>query len=113
MACPKKVWYGCYQQADVLHTEHAFGRVELSGCPVCAGKLYGRINWRIPKGSNDDFLERTAIQTFDQQKNPAVLFNHNNECASSPVPHLTRLLYSCICVAVFKYCTRHLRVTAS
>jgi violaxanthin de-epoxidase len=43
------------------------------------GKLYGRINWRIPKGSNDDFLERTAIQTFDQQENPAVLFNHNND----------------------------------
>lgn len=46
-------------------------------CPT--GKLYGRINWRIPKGTNDDFLERTTIQTFDQQENPAVLFNHNNE----------------------------------
>jgi VDE lipocalin domain len=47
-----------------------------------AGKLYGRINWRIPKGSNDDFLERTTIQTFDQQDKPGVLFNHNNECVS-------------------------------
>ena len=59
-----------------------------------AGKLYGRINWRIPKGSNDDFLERTAIQTFDQQENPAVLFNHNNECAFSAASHVP----TCYCV---------------
>ena len=60
---------------------------------MSAGKLYGRINWRIPKeGSNDDFLERTAIQTFDQQENPAVLFNHNNEWVS------THFLPSCIVV---------------
>ena len=51
------------------------------------GKLYGRINWRIPKGSNDDFLERTTIQTFDQQDKPGVLFNHNNECVSTAITH--------------------------
>ena len=61
---------------------------------MLAGKLYGRINWRIPKGSNDDFLERTAIQTFDQQDNPAVLFNHNNECVSSLVCGLP----TCCCI---------------
>ena len=29
------------------------------------GKLYGKINWRIPKG-NSDFIERSTVQTFDQ-----------------------------------------------
>ena len=29
------------------------------------GKLYGKINWRIPKG-NADFIERSTVQTFDQ-----------------------------------------------
>ena len=30
------------------------------------GKLYGKINWRIPKG-NADFIERSTVQTFDQR----------------------------------------------
>lgn len=46
-----------------------------------AGKLYGRINWRIPKGKDNDFLERTTIQTFNQQDNPAILKNYDNKCA--------------------------------
>lgn len=29
------------------------------------GKLYGKINWRIPK-ANKDFIERSTVQTFDQ-----------------------------------------------
>ncbi|CAL8465530.1 g5066 [Coccomyxa elongata] len=44
------------------------------------GKLYGKINWRIPKG-NKDFIERSTVQTFDQKLNvsPAYLRNDNNE----------------------------------
>ena len=38
--------------------EHFFGAPE-------PGKLYGKINWRIPKG-NRDFIERSTVQTFDQ-----------------------------------------------
>ena len=38
--------------------EHFFGVPE-------PGKLYGKINWRIPKG-NRDFIERSTVQTFDQ-----------------------------------------------
>ena len=38
--------------------EHFFGVPE-------PGKLYGKINWRIPKG-NSDFIERSTVQTFDQ-----------------------------------------------
>jgi violaxanthin de-epoxidase len=33
------------------------------------GKLYGKINWRIPKG-NKDFIERSTVQTFDQASLP-------------------------------------------
>ena len=40
--------------------EHFFGVPE-------PGKLYGKINWRIPKG-NRDFIERSTVQTFDQVK---------------------------------------------
>lgn len=38
--------------------EHFFGVPE-------PNKLYGKINWRIPKG-NRDFIERSTVQTFDQ-----------------------------------------------
>ena len=38
--------------------EHYFGVPE-------AGKLYGKINWRIKK-PNDDFIERSTVQTFKQ-----------------------------------------------
>lgn len=51
--------------------EHYFGVPE-------AGKLYGKINWRIKK-PNDDFIERSTVQTFKQQQNPAVLYNGGNE----------------------------------
>ena len=34
------------------------------------GKLYGKINWRIPKG-NKDFIERSTVQTFDQVHLPS------------------------------------------
>jgi violaxanthin de-epoxidase len=51
--------------------EHYFGVPE-------PGKLYGKINWRIGK-PDGDFIERSTIQTFKQQDNPAVLFNGGNE----------------------------------
>lgn len=38
--------------------EHYFGVPE-------AGKLYGKINWRIKK-PNDEFIERSTVQTFKQ-----------------------------------------------
>jgi len=38
--------------------EHYFGVPE-------PGKLYGKINWRIAK-PNDDFIERSTVQTFKQ-----------------------------------------------
>nr|ART29441.1 chloroplast violaxanthin de-epoxidase [Lobosphaera incisa] len=51
--------------------EHYFGVPE-------PGKLYAKINWRIPKG--EDFIERSTVQTFKQRPdNPALLENHGNE----------------------------------
>ena len=32
---------------------------------AAAGKLYGKINWRIKKQDND-FIERSVVQTFKQ-----------------------------------------------
>ena len=43
-----------------------------------AGVLYGKINWRVPKGDSGDFMQRAVVQTFRQQDDPAVLWNHNN-----------------------------------
>lgn len=45
------------------------------------GKLVGEINWRIAKGGPDDgdFLQRSTTQTFVQQENPAILWNHGNQ----------------------------------
>lgn len=40
--------------------------------------LYGKINWRVPKGDDGDFMQRAVVQTFRQQDDPAVLWNHNN-----------------------------------
>lgn len=34
-------------------------------CVLAAGKLYGKINWRISKSDND-FIERSTVQTFKQ-----------------------------------------------
>lgn len=51
--------------------EHFFGNPE-------PGKLFGKINWRIPT-DNGDFLERGTVQVFKQQENPALLWNHGNE----------------------------------
>jgi violaxanthin de-epoxidase len=31
------------------------------------------------KKTNGQFYERSDVQTFKQQENPAVLFNHDNE----------------------------------
>ncbi|KAL6771508.1 VDE1 [Auxenochlorella protothecoides x Auxenochlorella symbiontica] len=43
------------------------------------GSLYGKIRWRIPKGSSD-FIERSTMQRFVQDPgNPGVLYNHDNE----------------------------------
>lgn len=40
----------------------------LTDSNVCchAGKLYGKINWRIPTDGGD-FLERSTVQVFRQQ----------------------------------------------
>lgn len=51
--------------------EHYFGVPE-------PGKLYGKINWRIQK-PDKDFIERSTVQTFKQQANPAVLYNGGND----------------------------------
>lgn len=51
--------------------EHYFGNPE-------PGVLFGKINWRVPKGDKGDFLQRSVTQTFRQTKDPAVLLNHNN-----------------------------------
>ena len=40
--------------------------------PCLAGKLYGKIQWRIVK-DNGDFLERNTVQTFKQQVRDATL----------------------------------------
>eukprot|EP00887_Chlorella_sp_A99_P004962 scaffold4.g4962.t1 len=43
------------------------------------GKLYAKINWRIPRGPID-FIERSTMQRFVQvPSNPALLLNHDNE----------------------------------
>ncbi|KAK9815828.1 hypothetical protein WJX72_010371 [[Myrmecia] bisecta] len=52
--------------------EHYFGVPE-------PGRLFARINWRIPKG-DDDFIDRSTVQTFRQTpETPALLLNHGNE----------------------------------
>ncbi|KAL3160389.1 hypothetical protein ABBQ32_010714 [Trebouxia sp. C0010 RCD-2024] len=51
--------------------EHYFGVPE-------PGKLYGKINWRIKKPDND-FIDRSTVQTFKQQANPAMLYNGGND----------------------------------
>ncbi|KAK9810810.1 hypothetical protein WJX73_009081 [Symbiochloris irregularis] len=50
--------------------EHYFGVPE-------PGKLVAKINWRIPRGKQD-FIERSVVQRFVQQENPALLLNHGN-----------------------------------
>jgi len=43
------------------------------------GTVYAEINWRIPR-SNGDFIQRSTMQRFVQdKKNPAVMYNHDNE----------------------------------
>lgn len=42
--------------------------------------IYAEINWRIPVGEDGDFIPRSTMQKFVQQKeNPAIMFNHGNE----------------------------------
>lgn len=44
------------------------------------GTVYGEINWRIPVGENGDFIPRSTMQKFVQEKdNPAIMLNHGNE----------------------------------
>lgn len=50
--------------------EHYFGVPE-------PGTLVAKINWRIPK-PDGDFLERHVVQTFKQQEEKSLLYNHNN-----------------------------------
>lgn len=48
--------------------------------PGKEGIVYAEINWRVPLGSEGDFLQRSTMQRFVQQPdNPAILFNHDNE----------------------------------
>ena len=57
--------------------EHFFkGTPAIGGEP---GKLYGKLNWRIPK-PDGTFINRDTVQEFvqDPQK-PAILSNHDNE----------------------------------
>ncbi len=69
------------------------GAVRGEGRP--AGLLYGRINWRVPRGNQGDFLARSVVQTFRQQEDPSVLYNHNNAylhyeddwCGAMPLQH--------------------------
>lgn len=52
--------------------EHYFASPE-------SGKVFGKINWRIPQ-DNGDFMERSTMQSFVQDpNNPAILYNHGNE----------------------------------
>lgn len=41
--------------------------------------VVGEINWRIPTNNGKNFLQRSTMQRFVQQENPAILFNHGNE----------------------------------
>jgi len=44
------------------------------------GIVYADINWRIPVGDNGDFIPRSTMQKFVQEKeNPAIMLNHGNE----------------------------------
>jgi violaxanthin de-epoxidase len=44
------------------------------------GIVYAEINWRIPVGDNGDFMARSTMQKFVQEKdNPAIMLNHGNE----------------------------------
>jgi violaxanthin de-epoxidase len=44
-----------------------------------SGVVYAEINWRIPV-SDGDFIQRSTMQRFVQdEKNPALLYNHDNE----------------------------------
>lgn len=64
--------------------EHYFASTE-------PGKVFGKINWRIPT-SDGDFLERSTMQRFVQDpSNPAILYNHGNEY----------LHVSCCCIYMF------------
>jgi violaxanthin de-epoxidase len=67
-------WYitaGLNQLFDVFPCqEHFFGVPE-------PGLLYAKINWRVPK-PDGDFLQRSVVQTFRQQPEPDMLWNHGN-----------------------------------
>ena len=41
--------------------------------------VVGEINWRIPTNGGKDFIQRSTMQRFVQQENPAILLNHGNE----------------------------------
>jgi len=41
--------------------------------------VVGEINWRIPTKNGQDFIQRSTMQRFVQQDNPAILLNHGNE----------------------------------
>jgi len=41
--------------------------------------VVGEINWRIPTDNGKDFIQRSTVQRFVQQENPAILLNHGNE----------------------------------
>ena len=44
-----------------------------------AGKLYGKLKWRVKK-PNGQFIERNDVQTFVQDpRRPGILLNHDNE----------------------------------
>lgn len=57
---------------------HALPQLVKTAFMQCAGLLYGKINWRVPK-ADGDFLQRGVVQTFRQQQDPAVLWNHGSE----------------------------------
>ncbi|KAK9827472.1 hypothetical protein WJX74_004500 [Apatococcus lobatus] len=68
-------WYITAGQNPLFDTfpcqVHYFGNPE-------PGKLVAKLNWRIPKSDND-FIQRDAVQYFKQQAQPGLLLNHDND----------------------------------
>lgn len=68
-ACPSNV----HQMSTTPH-EYTF---------PTAGLLYAKINWRVPK-PDGDFLQRSVVQTFRQQPEPDMLWNHGSAFLANP-----------------------------
>lgn len=67
-----------------------------------AGLLYAKINWRVPK-PDGDFLQRSVVQTFRQQPEPDMLWNHGSALLANPQHLVSQALVAFRTSATFKH----------